>query len=450
MDDSHAAPSPHTGASPARTALRADLPTWGAELLQILRARRGVLLSTAVGLSLLGLVVTLIAPGTLPPEPLVGGAVGLAAWLLGTAVAVAVDAGDTHVRGPRHIRATGAVLAGWVAPPGGPQAMGSFVRDLNRAYAALGGQRIWLVPTTDTSIDVVDTAGALATGLCQVGRRVLVIDLVSPPSGAGVSEVVRGTHSLGEVVRFDPELLLARVSVGSEPEVALQQVGAIIDRAPGDVDVLLVVLPAVDRPGVLGAVAGSTETFLLARAGTTGRVELLAGLEALESVGTEVSVVLLDQDAPAVPLSPTRAEPPPVQSDDDADQAEYAATPTAAAAAPTQAPVADVAMPTRSEDPDQGVAPDPHAAFRRPDPGEATYEADDPRTEVLEVDDATIVVDPEPAPEPRPAPAATMRAAGADALIEVDAAPASGDRFRTAVALETLAQDHWTPEGRQD
>lgn len=433
MDDSHASPAADAYASErgtSRTAVRADLPTWGTELLQILRARRGVLLATAIGLSLLGVLITLAAPGTLPPEPLVGGAVGLASWLLATAVAVAVDAGDAHVRGPRHVRSTGAVLAGWVAPPGGPQALGSFVRDLNRAYAAHGGQHVWLVPTTDAAIDVVETGGALATGLCQLGRRVLVLDLVSPAAGPGVSEVLRGTHSLGEVVHFDPELLLARVGAGSEPDAALQQVGAIIERAPGDVDVLLVILPAVDRPGVLAAVTGAAETFLLARAGTTGRVELLAGLEALESAGSEVSVVLIDHDAPVVPLAPKGSSPAPAQPDGPPDAPD--------------APASDAAA-----DADVDHA-DRHAPFRRPD--------DEPAPEPALAAPQPSTPEPGPAPqpepsydaEPRPVPAATHHATGADALIEVDAAPAAGDRFRTAVALEALAQDHWTPEGAED
>jgi hypothetical protein len=342
----------------------------------------------------------------------------VAAWLLATAVAVAVDAGDSYVRGPRHVRATGAVLAGWVPPPGGPQALGSLVRDLNRAYAAHGGQRVWFVPTTDAAVDVVVTADALATGLCQVGRRVLLVDLVSVASEPGLSDVVRGTHSLGEVVRFDPELLLARVGSGAEPDAALQHVSAVIDRAPGDVDVLIVALPAVDRPGVLAAVASSPEAYLLARAGTTGRVELLAGLEALESAGTEVSVVLIDDEAPAAPLPVPRSS---------------AAEPAAATAA----------------DPEEGpFEPAPPPAPVEPVPGA-----------VADGDDADVVV---PAPTVAPAsppaddgasemmppspPAGPPRAAGADALLELDAAPASADRFRTAVALESLAQDHWRPD----
>lgn len=397
--------------------LRADLPSWGAELVQILRARRGVVLATAIALSLLGVLVTLIAPGLLPPEPLVGAAVGVAAWLLATAAAVAVDAGDSYVRGPRHVRATGAVLAGWVPPPGGPQALGSLVRDLNRAYAAHGGQRVWFVPTTDAAVDVVITADALATGLCQVGRRILLVDLVSTAEEAGISDVVRGAHSLGEVVRFDPELLLARVGTGAEPETALQHVSAVIDRAPGDVDVLIVVLPAVDRPGVLAAVAGAKETYLLARAGTTGRVELLAGLEALESSGTEVSVVLLDDAAPAAPLPVPRssAAGPDAVTTHDAEEGEFDHVPS------SEEPVEIAAAPVTGE-PDV-VVPDVPAAPAGPTAGEDAAE-----------------------PLPASPPAGPPRSTGADALLELDAAPAPADRFRTAVALEALAQDHWRPD----
>ncbi|MBW3659849.1 MAG: hypothetical protein KY457_14510, partial [Actinobacteria bacterium] len=99
-----------TSSGSERGAARSATPTspgWLAELVDILEDRRRILLTAAIGLSLLGTLAAFVLPQFVPPRPLVGAAVGLAAALLAVAIAVAADSADLTVRGARHVRAAG-------------------------------------------------------------------------------------------------------------------------------------------------------------------------------------------------------------------------------------------------------------------------------------------------------------------------------------------------------
>jgi hypothetical protein len=82
------------------------------EALAIVERRRRLLRTVVVAVVLVGLLLTVLAPGLLPSHPLVGAAVALVALLVGFTVTLAVDAGDDTVRGPRHVATAGGELVG--------------------------------------------------------------------------------------------------------------------------------------------------------------------------------------------------------------------------------------------------------------------------------------------------------------------------------------------------
>src|SRR5690554_442884 len=81
-------------------------------------------------------------------------------------------------------------------------------------------------------------------------------------------------------------------------------------RLPRDLDVLLVALPtAASRPSIRAATS-LDHVLVVAERDVTSRVDLIAGLDALEAVGLDAQVVLLD-DVTTARLAPTPTDPEP-------------------------------------------------------------------------------------------------------------------------------------------
>lgn len=279
---------------------QADQPmSWQDQLLDVLTARARTWMVVAVLLILLAALLALLAPGTLPPRPLVGFAVGLAAVLLATAVVIGLDVSDVIVRGRRHVENAGGHVAGTISRA--TSDIDALV-ELIDAHAQDGKVRVALTPASRSAGVPGSRANIVATELAGRGAKVLVTDLTRGGTPAmGLSDVISGERTLGEAVRFDDELYLAHLAVGSEPELALEGFSEWSRGLPPDLDVLVAALPPLSEPGVLPAVDGVELVLLLVEVGRTERVDLIASLDAIDAADVPAELVLVDDEAVVAP-----------------------------------------------------------------------------------------------------------------------------------------------------
>jgi hypothetical protein len=293
---------------------------WLADVVDILESRRRLFLQVTLGLVALGLLVTILAPGLLPPRAGIGAAVAIASLLIGVAAALTADSMDLVVRGPRHVRASGGRLAAVLPSTADPgTAAAAVVSVLGDGTAGdRGVTRIGIAPAS-SDVAVTAWADALAVAIAHGGSRVLAIDLVTAGDRRpGLVDVARGDTRLGEVVHFEDDLLLARVGPGESPVDALAAAGRILPRLPSDIEVLVVTLPPLASQGALDVVAVLDRVLLVAVEDVTARVDLIAGLDAADAVGAPADVLLLQPDAPPADARPVPFgdEPAPVASVD--------------------------------------------------------------------------------------------------------------------------------------
>jgi len=285
-------------------------PLWLVEGLDIVVRRRWVVAAVIVVVVALGAIAALVFPATIPPTAGVGAAVGVAALLLGLAAAVAGDATDLIVRGPRHVAAAGGELVAVVPRDPSVAAAGPLAAAIEEvrepdsplllAFATAGRDARRTVAWTD----------AIARSL--VGRRlgVLRVDLASGRSEVpGLVEVVRDDLRLADVVEFEPKVKLARLRAGRDHGEALAALTELPARLPSDLDILLVSLPtAVSRP-VVTAAAALDHVLVVVERDRTSRVDLIASLDALEAAGTDAQVVLLDTSTALRLAPPVEVDP---------------------------------------------------------------------------------------------------------------------------------------------
>jgi hypothetical protein len=389
-------------------------PLWLVEGLDIVQHRRRLLLVVVAVVVALGVLLAVVAPGIVPPVPVVGAAVGLAAVLLGLAAILAADTADLTVRGPRHVGAAGGELVAVLPHDPDPSAAARLADAVSEAKEE--GEPL-LLGLAASGSDTRRTSGwtdALARALSDSGLRVLRIDLASGDGeGPGLVEVVRGELKLAQAVEFEAGLRLTRLGPGGDRAGALEALAELTTRLPPDLDVLLAALPTAATRQVVQAVACLDHVLIVAERDRTSRVELIAGLDALEAAGTHPQVVLLDEHTAArlgerepasdttaaaaellasVPASTTVRPVPPRVTLLPADPS--------ASLAPTQPGLSDPdpVLPTPDPDPDP-VAPDPDPGPLAPEPDRAAVP---PEPDPLPVppEPGPLPVPPEPGPGP--------------------------------------------------
>jgi len=111
-------------------------PLWSVELLDVLGRRGRFAIAVAGVLSALGLILAVALPDAVPPRPLVGALVGVTALAIGVALALALDALDVRVRGPRHVRSSGGELVALLPVDAAPRDAGDLA-DAVRAVQVL-------------------------------------------------------------------------------------------------------------------------------------------------------------------------------------------------------------------------------------------------------------------------------------------------------------------------
>lgn len=429
----------------ARSAAPAS-PGWVAELLDILESRRRILLVAALGLSLVGILAALILPQFVPPRPVVGAAIGLAAALLAVAVAVAVDSADLIVRGARHVRTAGGQVAAVLGADVTPSAAADLADRIDARAAAGGRHWVAVAPASRSFGSVSAWADALGIALSDAGRRVVVIDLAegATPGPPGVCEIVDDELKLGQAVVFDPERMLARLGPGADHARALRVLTGLVPRLPSDIEILVLALPPLGEPGALAAAGMLDRVLVVAAVDETPRVDLIASLDAVDATDTAAEVVLVDRRSGGTPAGSagapsTAAAPSEDHGPDGGPSAPLrdpgaAPDPTPVAAAPTSppawepAPARDTVAPrsvTRSDD--DGPTPG-HEPFR-PAP-------DSPRDHLSE--DGRWAVPP----SHRTVTGASLEAPPPAAIVPDE----PDEAVRVTAALQTLAQEVWSRE----
>jgi hypothetical protein len=285
-------------------------PLWVVEGLDIVHRKRLLLASVVVAVVVVGALVALLFPGVMPRTPEVGAAIGLAALLLGLAAAVATDATDLIVRGPRHVAAAGGELVA--------------VLPRDPSVAAAGPLATAVLEVREPGVPLLlalATAGrdarrsnawtdAIARALVSEGVGVLRVDLASGRSDrAGLVEVVRDGLRLADVVTFEPGLKLAQLSAGRDHAEALVALTELPGRLPRDLDIMLVSLPTAASRSVVAAATALDHVLVVVERDRTSRVDLIASLDALEAAGTHAQAVLLDTQTALRLAPPVEAAP---------------------------------------------------------------------------------------------------------------------------------------------
>ncbi len=278
---------------PGRT--RALPPLWSVELLDVLGRRGRLAVVVASALTGLALAAAAIAPAVVPPLALVGVLVAITAMAVGMALALALDALDVRIRGPRHVRSSGGELVALL-----PEiATASDVRDLAIAVRAVQVPgttlHLGLAPVGEDLTSCAAWTRALAESLADGGASVLLVDIANGATdGPGITEVVRERTSLSDVVTYDDDRSLAVVGPGSDRIQALQALVTLPTVLPSDVDVLLVALPQIVTRSAVNASRVLEQVLFVAEANLSSRVELMASLDALRVAGCSPQVVLVD------------------------------------------------------------------------------------------------------------------------------------------------------------
>jgi hypothetical protein len=440
---STAGPAAGTGAADAVGRGRGRPPLWAIELLDVAGRRGPFALWLATVLSAGLLIVATFAPWIVPAGGAVGTVVAATSLAVAGALALALDALDVRVRGPRHIRSCSGELVALL--PDAPRETDA--EDLATAVleAAPRGTtlHLGLAPVGSDITSMVGWTAALAAALARTGASVLLVDLASPDqTGPGVLEVVRDRVPLADAVVYTEGLPLASIGPGADRLGALQALITLPTLVPDDVDVLLVALPPIVNRSAVNASRILDQVLFIAEANLTSRVELMAALDALRVAGCAPQVVLLDggtyhllrgDQAPVVreranvPLAPIPLEGPA----------------TVAVITPPVPPVASAAaVPTItsvSGAASRGASPDASAGDGRPsghpteDAGHGADERDGRDTDevpvvVPDMGDEGVAVSAAEMPSP---PAVTVASAAAD---EVSAPMRTVDVLEAAAA----------------
>ena len=284
-----AAPEPPAGQP------RALPPLWSVELLDVLGRRGRLAFATAGVLTLLALLAALAAPGAVPPRALVGGLVAITALAVGLALALALDALDVRVRGPRHVRSSGGELVA-LLPEAVTRRDASDLAGAVRAVQVPGTTlHLGLAPVGDDLTSTAAWTRALGETLADGGASVLLVDIATGPTGVpGIADVVRDRTPLSAVVQYDDARSLAVTGPGADRIQALQALITLPTVLPTDVDVLLVALPQIVTRSAVNASRVLDQVLFVAEANLSSRVELMASLDALRVAGCSPQVVLVD------------------------------------------------------------------------------------------------------------------------------------------------------------
>lgn len=312
------------------------------EFSDIIHRRRAIVFTVFLLVTLSTACVGVFAPDLLQLDAPTGALVGAAGLAIGMLGAMVADATDARIFGARHVRGTGGELVATVQRT--PAAATA-----TQLLAALDGiRRERIDPAAVLRVGIADASpatqhaeawtSALAKHAALRGERVLEVALATGPTNTlGVADVVRDNVPLATATqRISSSGKHARLNAGPNRVQALSLLPELTATLPRNLDTYLVSLPlAASRP-VVSAVAHLDVVVVIAEHARTTRVELIAGLDAIETAGVMTQVMLIDdragrasaRDTPALHATDEDAGP-------DATVAEEQLAPTGQLDAPT-------------------------------------------------------------------------------------------------------------------
>ena len=227
----------------------------------------------------------------------------------------------------------------------------------------------------------------VARTLAERGTNVLALDLTADSSDRpGFLEVVRHGYKLSDVVTLDPAVRLAMLAPRRDATEALRAFNEAGRWIPRNLDVLLVAMPIAASRAVVRASLSLDQLLIVAERDRTSRVELIAGLDATEAVGTHAQVILVDDTYAGFLGLGAAGDPPPATSvEEPATDPDLDGPADRPGTGPGRGPGGEVPEPSPMPEPDPVPRPPPI-------PGPAP----EPPPE--------LDPDPGPSPEPRPAP----------------------------------------------
>jgi hypothetical protein len=270
-------------------------PLWSVELLDVIGRRGRFAVAVAGVLSALALLTAVVVPAVLPPRAIVGGLVGVTALAAGMALALALDALDVRIRGPRHVRSSGGELVALLPDTASTVHAGDLATAVRAVQTPGTTLHLGIAPVGEDVTSTVAWTRALGEALAESGSSVLLVDIATGTTSApGILEVVRDRTPLADVVQYDDGRSLAHAGPGADRLQALQALITLPTVLPEDVDVLLVALPQVVTRSAVNASRVLDQVLFVAEANLSSRVELMASLDALRVAGCSPQVVLVD------------------------------------------------------------------------------------------------------------------------------------------------------------
>jgi hypothetical protein len=311
---------------------------WPAGFRRRLRSaveRTGLVVATALAVSLATAGIALLTPGTLPLRTSTGLLVGIFSWIAGIVLASFVSgssSNDGHgpppseqlppVHPPDDVRVRPAQRrrARYIRTAAGARRHGAdrsvrlrgdrrtgareFVKFLDRHARDGALLRLGLAPI-DRHPAGWGWGDGIAEQLARRGRRILLVDLreAADRRAPGVTDVARGQSDIAAAVTFHETLKLARLGPGSDPRSAAVELGVVLDRLPRDVEAVVVCLPPLGAAAV-PAVAQIVDH--LAFVAVRDHTQLDGVRRAADVAGADVEVMVALVDAEAGPGAPSQ------------------------------------------------------------------------------------------------------------------------------------------------
>lgn len=285
--------------------VHAPVPRGGflSELSDLIRRRR-ILIVVIFAFTVLAVATTAVfLPELIALDAQRGAITGTAGLILGVIAAAVADATDTKIYGSRHVRGTGGELAAVIGAQPVTHDVAAVLRVLDRIRhdridvdAVL---RVGVADASPTNRHAQIWAAALAEASANRGERVLEVALAGDATNSlGVCDVVRDNVPLSTAAqRVSTGTAHARLNPGPNRVQALEMLAELTATLPRNLDTYIVGLPlAASRP-VVAAVARLDVVLVVAEYATSTRVELIAGLDAIEAVGVMTQVLLVQPHA---------------------------------------------------------------------------------------------------------------------------------------------------------
>lgn len=293
-----------TNATPQANATT-ELPPAARETVDLVATHRRLVVRTTLAVSVLAVLLAVVTPGFLPPNPLTGAFAALFALAAGVAAAVVADSRDPVLRSGRHVAASGGAV---VTDADDVRGAAASLHDLIDPGLDEGGPWRFGVTGPD-AVRAASLADALVHRLAAAGRRVVTVDLTARPAEDRTVVGVPDGEDWRRAVDLEPGSRIARLRPGA-PDETPDALAWLLPRLPLDVEVFIATLPGLTA-AVRPLANELDDVLIVSTPGHDAREQLRTHLETLTSWDVPGEVVLVRPE-PVVDDEPADRVPPPV------------------------------------------------------------------------------------------------------------------------------------------